>query len=328
MSRRRLVFPLLLRILLTVWVAILLTVVVGLVVTRQVADPALVPLVQLSLGLVFISLACWWAVRPISRSIRDVTRSAREIASGDKAIRVPEPIANRHDELGDLAGAFNTMTDELLGLLDRQKHLLRDVSHDLRTPLTRQRLAIELGMAGAADAGLMESILRQNERMQVMTDQVLTLCRLSDMGADIAREPVALVGVVHSVLQEAADYAEHRKVDCRLKVSPQCRNITVLGDAGLLQRALDNVLQNALDHTPPGLPVTLQVREEDGKLVCSIADSGPGVPEEALPRLFDPFFRVEAAQGERGWGLGLAIARDIILAHDGEVHAISGEQGG
>ena len=178
--------------------------------------------------------------------------TARDIAGGNTQLRVSDQIASRRDEVGQLAAAFNAMTEQLCSLLDRQKHLLRDISHDLRTPLTRQRIAIELASESRTDEDLMASILRQNERLEAMTSQILTLYRVSEEGRDIPREAVQPVIVINDVLQDAADYAEHRGVDCQLTISPDCPGVSVLGDQGLLQRAFDNIVQNALDHTSPG----------------------------------------------------------------------------
>ncbi|WP_166268023.1 sensor histidine kinase [Marinobacter caseinilyticus] len=291
-------------------------------------DPRMFRMLELGLGFVIITLACWWVARRISQPLRHVETTAQAIAHGDLSQRVSQRIAGRHDEIGALAQAFNGMTEQLCTLLERQKHLLRDISHDLRTPLARQRIAIELAADGQADPELMASILRQNERLEAMTSQILTLYRVLEKGGDIEREPVHLASVINRVLGDAADYAEHRQVDCHLTVSTRCQQLTVLGDAGLLQRALDNVLQNALDHTPPGHTVSLSLSERQGRVLCDIADSGPGAPVASLAQLFEPFYRTDEARSGHGWGLGLAIAKDIMTAHDGSIGAVNGPKGG
>lgn len=291
--------------------------------------PRLFPLLELALGFVIITLACWWVARRILKPLRHVESTARAITGGDLSLRVSPDIAGRRDEIGALAKAFNGMTEQLCDLLERQKHLLRDISHDLRTPLTRQRIAIELvSETGDVEPELMASILRQNERLEAMTAQILTLYRVSEKGSDFAREPVRLITVLNNVLQDAADYAEHRQVDCKLKTAPDCHQVTVLGDEGLLQRALDNVLQNALDHTAPGQVVSITLSVAAGTLTCDISDNGPGVPAEVLSKLFEPFYRADEARSGQGWGLGLAIAKDIMKAHDGAISAASGQRGG
>jgi signal transduction histidine kinase len=110
--------------------------------------------------------------------------------------------------------------------------------------------------------------------------------------------------------------------------SRESAGVSVLGNEGLLQRAMDNILQNALDHTPPGKTVKLSVSTDGEWVRLAVEDEGPGVPEEFLGQLFEPFFRADKSRGGTGWGLGLAIARDIVAAHDGQIEARIAESGG
>lgn len=290
--------------------------------------PGFLRLVESGLAFVLISLACWWIARMVSRPLKHMESTARTIAQGDNTLRVSDNIARRRDEVGQLATAFNAMTEQLCNLLDRQKQLQRDISHDLRTPLARQRIAIELASDAGGDPELMASILRQNERLETMTAQILTLYRVAGMGDNFTRESVPVTGLVNRVLVDAADYAEHRGVDCRLSVTEMALSVCVLGDSGLLQRAFDNVLQNALDHTPPGRLVHIRVAVSDSTVSIDIEDQGPGISGELLAHLFEPFFRADPSRGGSGWGLGLTIARDIFTAHDGELVATNVESGG
>ena len=291
-------------------------------------DLRLFRFVEMALAFVLISAACWWIARVVSRPLRHMEKTAQAIAGGDTRLRVTDRIARRRDEVGELATAFNAMTDRLCQLLDRQNQLLRDISHDLRTPLTRQRVAIELASDGGADPDLMASILRQNERLEAMTGQILALYRVSERGGDIDREPVKPLKLVNRVLRDGADYAEHQRVDCKLKASEASKTAIVLGDAGLLQRAFDNVLQNALDHTPPEKTVQVSVGLENDQVHIILADEGPGVADELLARMFEPFVRADQSRGGKGWGLGLAISRDIVSAHGGHIEARNRVEGG
>jgi signal transduction histidine kinase len=346
--RRRIILPLFWRVFLSIWLAMAVTVVVSNLAIRMLLDhereaierqvglrelagwlnPEFFWAIELGIALLMISLACWWIARLVSRPLRHMETTAQAIAGGDNSPRVSKKIAQRRDEVGQLATAFNAMAEQLCSMLERQKHLLRDITHDLRTPLVRQRIAIELASESGADEELMASILRQNERLDAMTGQILTLHRITEAGGDIEREPLRPVHVINRVLRDAADYAEHQGVDCKLVASPDSSGASVLGDEGLLQRAIDNILQNALDHTPPGGAVHVGVTVSDGWLSLTVDDEGPGVPEELIGHLFEPFFRAEKSRGGMGWGLGLAIARDIVSAHDGVIAASAGEQGG
>jgi signal transduction histidine kinase len=291
-------------------------------------DPRFFRFMEVGLAFVLISLACWWIAHMVSRPLKHMESTARTIARGDNTLRVGDDIARRRDEVGQLATAFNAMTEQLCSLLDRQKQLLRDISHDLRTPLARQRIAIELANDAGADEELMTSILRQNERLETMTSQILTLYRVAGMRDDFERESVSVTGLLNRVLGDASDYAEHRGVDCRLSITDGASSVSVLGDIGLLQRAFENILQNALDHTPPGRLVHVRVSVSGNTVSIDVEDQGPGVSEELLTNLFEPFFRADPSRGGSGWGLGLAIARDIITAHDGLLVAANVESGG
>lgn len=291
-------------------------------------DPRFFRVIELGLAFVLITLACWLIARFVSRPLRHMEQTAQRIAGGDTDLRVSEAIVSRRDEVGQLASAFNAMTERLCSLLDRQKHLLRDISHDLRTPLTRQRIAIELASDSGADEQLIASILRQNQRLEAMTAQILTLYRVAEQGADIERQPVRPVKLMNQVLRDAADYAEHQGVDCTLTASDDVADISILGNPELLHRAFDNIVQNALDHTPPGRRVHVEAATVDGRIRVAIEDEGAGVPDDLLPHLFEPFFRADKSRGGQGWGLGLAIARDIVAAHDGRIMAARGALGG
>ncbi|MGK0524886.1 MAG: two-component system OmpR family sensor kinase [Pseudomonadales bacterium] len=291
-------------------------------------EPQVFRLMEMGLAFALITLACWLIARFVSRPMRHMETTAQAIAGGNTQLRVDERIAVRRDEVGQLATAFNAMTDQLCTLLERQKHLLRDISHDLRTPLARQRVAIELASEGGVEGELMASILRQNERLDTMTGQILTLYRVTGQGGDIARKPLRPVDLLNHVLRDSAEYAEHRSVDCKLVSMPESAGVSVLGDAGLLQRAFDNILQNALDYTPPGKVVHVALTVSGGWISLTIEDEGPGVADEILDHLFEPFFRGDKSRGGEGWGLGLAIAKNIILAHDGEIAANNSESGG
>src|SRR5690554_4375155 len=291
-------------------------------------DPRLFRFLEFALAFVLISLACWWIARLVSKPLKHMESTAQAIAAGDTRLRVPQRIARRRDEVGQLATAFNAMTDRLCQLLERQNHLLRDISHDLRTPLARQRVAIELVSDAGATPALIESILRQNERLETMTGQILTLYRVSESRNAMDEAPVGLPALVEQVMADASGYARQRGVECRLSTSGDMGAAVVSGDRGLLQRAIDNVLQNAIDHTPGDKTVEVRLRQAGGSVQLDVTDDGPGVDDDILEQLFEPFFRADQSRGGAGWGLGLAIARDIILRHGGTITAVNQPEGG
>ncbi|MBS3803621.1 MAG: HAMP domain-containing protein [Oleiphilaceae bacterium] len=362
MKNIRLRFSLFWQMLLVLWLALIIAVIAGHLMVHYFADAiagihplnwspggldpgestAFYPVIALAPGLVIMTLVSWWWTRRVSAPLRQMETRAYAITDGDMPANGPGALDERRDEIGALSRAFSTLAAQAGANRDHQRTLLRDLCHDLVIPLSRQRKAIELADDGLDQSRSLDAVLRQNRRMEVMTDQVLTLYRLAEKGSDIAREPVNLVRMTHRVLQDATEYAEQRGVDCRLNVAPQCRAMTVLGDPGLLHRALDSVLQNALDRTPPGQSVVLTVSEHTGPdrqrlsshskkdsgprrhvrhIRCDIKDSGPDVDEARLDTLFEPFARETGAGAGRGWELGLATAANIMRSHDGGVVA-------
>ena len=196
-------------------------------------------------------------------------------------------------------------------------------------------------LGGCATVSLEQNVARVNEEAKSFAEGQISLARTADEREQRAqaaqkllqtilgqREAVQLIHVLNHVLGDAADYAEQRGVDCRLTVMPDSERVLALGDPNLLQRAFDNVLQNALDHTPPGRQVSISLKTLNERLVVDITDEGPGVSESTLRHLFEPFYRADKSRGGKGWGLGLAIARDILGLHDGQIEASNAATGG
>jgi signal transduction histidine kinase len=164
--------------------------------------------------------------------------------------------------------------------------------------------------------------------MDAITRDILAFYQIGEEARVKGHEATNLVAVVNQVLGQATDYAEMRRVDCHLTVAASARDVLVLGDRALIHRALEKVLQNALDYSTPGQVVAVHVEMVAGEAVCTLADSGPGVAEAALPHIFEPFFREDDARSGEGLGLGLAIAHTIMRAHDGRIEAENGPRDG
>jgi signal transduction histidine kinase len=270
-------------------------------------------------GLVSLGLAAL-----ITRPVRRLRRAAQALAAGDLTVRVP---AGGRDEVAALARDFNLMADRVRDLLESQKRLLRDVSHELRSPLARLRVALELARKKGDATALMDRFEREADRLESLVGDVLSLARLEARQTRLQRQSVALDELLAAVAQDAAFEAEaaHKQVRTELDAG-----ISVMGDPVLLRSAVENVVRNGVRHTPEGSAVLLRLRRVGNQAQIDIEDQGSGVPPGELDRLFQPFTRVGEARDRAsgGYGLGLAITRQAMEAHGGRVVAINRPEGG
>jgi two-component system OmpR family sensor kinase len=267
------------------------------------------------------------AMRPIA----GLTRAAREVArTRDPDITLPKPQAN--DEVADLAHTFEDMLRELSAAreeteaaLARQRKFVADASHELRTPLTSILANLELleeELAGE-QRDMADSALRSSRRMRRLVGDLLLLAR-ADAGRDVTRAHVDLSAVAAEAAQEAGALSSDHPVSLDLP-GP----VTVTGVADDLHRLAGNLIENALLHTPPGTPVTVSVRRDDGSAVLEVSDRGPGVPADLRERVFERFARGSGdATPSGGSGLGLAIVRAVTTSHGGSVELSDAEGGG
>jgi len=267
------------------------------------------------------------AMRPIA----GLTRAAREVArTRDPDITLPKPRAN--DEVSDLALTLEDMLRELgaargetESALARQREFVADASHELRTPLTSILANLELlesELAGE-QREIADSALRSSRRMRRLVADLLLLAR-ADAGREAPRRPVDLSAVAAEAAAEAGALSADHPLSLDLP-GPA----TVLGAADDLHRLAANLVENALIHTPPGTPITVSVRRDDGAAVLEVADRGPGVPAELRARVFERFARGAGDGAPRsGSGLGLAIVKAVADAHGGRVELLEAEGGG
>lgn len=292
-----------------------------------------------------IAVAAGLAVRAVigrlSRPVELLTEATRRFGQGELShrIQIPQrlirwrrrrrprsrPGARPHpgDELLDLALAWNDMAARIESLVTNQRELLAHVSHDLRSPLTRIRLALELLPQSPENAGRLSALTVDLDELDRLVDDVLTVSRLDATGLPTHLAPVDLAGL-------CAELAARAALDPTFAGAPpsvSCPPLTLVADPALLRRALWNLLENAARHGTP--PVTLTVQDGDPVLIV-VEDAGPGVPEVDRARLFEPFFRGDRARTggpARGSGLGLSIARRIARVHGGELDLVPSARG-
>ncbi|MEW5973584.1 MAG: ATP-binding protein [Pseudomonadota bacterium] len=275
-------------------------------------------------SLAFSALLAWY----LSRPIRNLSWALRQIEEGRLETRVRPLMGRRRDEISDLGADFDRMAGQIEALVGAQKRLLHDVSHELRSPLARLQVAV--GLARQQPAKLdqyLERIERESQRLDQLVGEVLTLARLESGMVQGRREEIDLGDLLAGVVEDACFEAEAQRRRIGLVNEAEGRD-RLHGQAELLHRAIENVIRNALHHTPEGGAVEVALREGGLGLRLTVDDHGPGVPEAELAAIFKPFRRGVHEQDGNGYGLGLAIARRAIEAHGGAIQAVNRPEGG
>lgn len=276
-------------------------------------------------------LGCYALARYLASPVRRLQLVTRQLASGDLAARVDRRISARRDEIGDLGRDFDRMARQVESLLVNQRRLLQDVSHELRSPLARLNVALELAGRDATPiaATALLRARREADRLNELIGQLLGLARMDSGQTQSPSTSVDIGGLLKEVVADAEFEASSQNRHVRLT---ECGAYRVLGAPELLRWAFENVVRNAIHYTASGTAVEVSLRmEPNERMTCiEVRDHGPGVPEEALGNIFRPFFRVSEARdrGTGGVGLGLAISERAIELHRGTIAAKNAEGGG
>jgi signal transduction histidine kinase len=263
-----------------------------------------------------------WLARGMTQPLRDMALAARKMERGDYGQRVHT--ASR-DEVGQLAAAFNRMSDELESLERLRRDLVANVSHELKTPISALRAHLENLLDGVERPApeTLQVMLSQSERLGRLVDRLLDLSRLESGEMPLQREAVPLRPLVSQVLSEIEVARSGRGVAIEDLVPDDLPPIFV--DRERVHQVLFNLVDNAVRFTPSGGRVVVSARRANGSCEVSVTDTGPGIAPEHLPRLFERFYRVDPSRSQKdgGTGIGLAIARSVVEAHGGRIRADS-----
>lgn len=275
-------------------------------------------------------LSCWLLAKTFTKPLIAIQKASEDIGEGKLTTRITT-FDQRSDEFGTLARSFNQMAEQLENNITAHQRLLGDVSHELRSPLTRLQLAVALAEKNIGNDVEQQKHLNrcetEVERLDEMIADVLTLSRLEHNQTAFVADDTDLSALLTQVVNDCQYFATSKGVTIALKAQKNC---VLLADSKLLSSAISNVINNAVKYSPNDTVVTVELSPQKEQLILSISDQGCGVPNDMIEKLFTPFFRVADARDRSsgGTGLGLAIAQQAIVFHQGEIIAQNQESSG
>lgn len=285
--------------------------------------------VQLILVITISFFLCWLLAKTLIGPLLKIQQATVELGKGKLNTRITD--VSRNDEIGDLANNFNQMASRIENNVQAHQRLLGDVSHELRSPLTRLQLAIGLAEKNKLSTNKLSEHLNRCEhevdQLDNMLGDILLLSKLEHAFESPKFETVNLSSLLETTVSDCQYLANKKGCNIVFKSTNAC---LVDGNINLLQSALSNILNNAIKYTDDGSTIIASLTCDETQVICQIADQGIGVPEEQLNNLFDPFYRVDEARDRDsgGIGLGLAIAKQAIERHHGKLSANNNSDGG
>ena len=284
--------------------------------------PLWVWIVMLAVVTILVSGALAWNQ---ARPVRKLHWAMQKAAEGDLDVRIAGKVGNRHDEIGALARQFDEMAERITGLLKRQKRLFHDVSHELRSPLARISIAIALAQKNPQKTDeLLERIERDVQSLDALVDELLTYARLDD-NAPMNFEVLNIVPLIEGVVDDANFEGSAKGVSVLFAAPQEC---IISAHVDTLLRAVENLIRNAIRYSPTQSAIDVNLTTTQGKAIITVADHGPGMPEDEIERMFDPFVRGKNQATGNGFGLGLAIAKRAVERHGGTLSAANRPEGG
>jgi two-component system, OmpR family, sensor kinase len=275
----------------------------------------------LIIALVVSAVICFFLARYLTAPVDRLRDATKRIAAGDLNVRVLPSLKGRKDDLGLLAADFDAMAERVRSLLESKQQLLRDVSHELRSPLARLQLALSLAQRG--DMGRTDNLARigrEADRLEQLIARALLLARLERPALGIQTERLDVAALLEEIVADVAIEADARGSRVDLKTAG---TLELMGDREALRSAFENVLRNAVRYSPTRSQLSVRAQRSAASIEVEIEDQGAGVPEKDLALIFEPFYRVDASRdrAEGGEGLGLAIAARAVALHHGSIGA-------
>ncbi len=285
--------------------------------------------VRWAMAILISGIICYLLTLYLTRPILRLRDATHELSSGHLSARAGADMERRRDEIGGLVRDFNHMAERLEALVTSQQTLLRDISHELRSPLARLNVALGLARqrASGQEQPMLDRIELEAERMNQMIGQLINLARMETASGPPQPSRVQLDEIVRQVADDAEFEAQQRQCSVNLDASSAC---STEGNPDLLRSAVENIVRNAVRYSSPGSSIDMSLKTDDGWATVEVRDHGPGIPEADINKVFHPFYRVASARDREsgGAGLGLAIAERAVRLHGGTVTAENQKEGG
>lgn len=286
--------------------------------------------IRIIVSIIISGLICYLLSIYLTKPLRKLGQAAKALAHGRLNTRVGAAITHRHDEIAELAKDFDNMAENIELLVDSKQRLLQDISHELRSPLARLQLSIELARKKTNGLAVDEfnRMELETQRLNELIGEVLALAKLNKYQYPMYKEQCDLEALLKGIIDDAN--FEFGQAIPRVKLA-HSESIEANFDKKLIHRAIENIVRNALRYSPDDTSVIINLEKDDEQNIhISITDYGHGVPEDDLEKIFAPFYRVDTSREKRtgGYGLGLAIASKAIALHKGKITAENIAQGG
>lgn len=281
---------------------------------------------QIILPMILLVILSILLYRHIMVPLRQLDQATKSFTQGKFSIRVRQLLGKRNDELSDLAETFDTMAERIGEQIISQRQLIADISHELRTPLTRLDISVQNLKDGEDTEANLDRINWESRNIRKLVDDSLTLAWLENERPNLQQESLDLVDLLDVLVEDARFEFPDQNLDCLLLDTAKIEN----SNHRAIGQALENILRNAMRHTPLGKIVTVTLSKNANQYIIKIHDQGPGVNEKYLQAIFKPFFRIDSSRPASGdsFGLGLALAQRQLTAVGGQVSASNHDKGG
>ncbi|KTD09545.1 two-component system sensor histidine kinase CpxA [Legionella jamestowniensis] len=287
--------------------------------------------IRLMIAIFISGLICYLLSIYLTQPLRSLRMAAKSIATGQLSTRVGRIKGHHRDEIAELSGEFDRMAEQLEALMNSKERLLQDISHELRSPLARLQIAIELGRKKANALADVEFARMEVEclRLNTLIGEILEFARLEKSSTPLNRTLIDIPALLKQIIADANFELAANRPGVFLQKTQDCK---LFLDGRLIHRAVENIIRNALRYSAPNpkVDVSLYFNKDHSHVYIDIADNGPGVPEEQLERIFNPFYRVDTSREKKtgGYGLGLSIAQQAVKLHHGNIYAMNQKKGG